>query len=175
MKNDIFKLSDSKIDSISKNLVSFMKSEDTLSKDSANFIGNWILTGSEEKNKSCYELWNIVLKSYMPDKTPVLYRSCNRRNDGKIASFTGSIYSAYRFSQGKGFLIICNTSEMLEFEKFNKIGEYKHTFFPISGLLKKEAKSANCLFSNTFIDNYLREDEYIMRIDLERMYSLKWY
>ena len=122
----------------------------------------------------CYDIWDNVLKNYMPDKHPVLYRSCNRRTNGEIASFTGNIYSAYRFSGGKGFLLICNTSQFL-YEQLNNQGEYKHTFFPIAELLKKESKSVNCKFSERFINDYLKEDEYIMRVDLESMYSCKWY
>lgn len=174
MGNDIFGLNKKKVDLISKNLVLFMKSDALLSQDSANFIANWILSGPEEKNRMCYDIWDNVLKNYMPDKYPVLYRSCNRRTNGKIASFTGDIYSAYRFSDGKGLLLICDTSKFM-YEQLKNQGEYKHTFFPIAELLKKEAKSENCKFSERLIDNYIKEDEYIMRVDLGSMYSCKWY
>ena len=71
-------------------------------------------------------------------------------------------------------MLICNTSQFL-YEQLNNQGEYKHTFFPIAELLKKESKSVNCKFSERFINDYLKEDEYIMRVDLESMYSCKWY
>lgn len=160
---------------ISRNLIAFMESNEELLHDTAIFIGNWILTDSSEKSKSYYDIWDMVLKNYMPATRPVLYRSCKRRENGKIASFTGRIYCAQKFSEGKGFLLICNTEDALQFSIIQKRGEYRHTFFPISELLKKESQSPNCKFSSRLIEDYVKEDEYIMRVDLSEMYSCKWY
>lgn len=169
-----YKLNQHQKASISNNLIAFMDSREELSQESAAFIGNWILTDASEKGKSYYDTWDMVLKSYMPFTRPVLYRSCNRRDDGKIASFTESIRSAYKFSGNKGFLLICDTEETLSFPGLQKCGDYRHTFFPISELLKKEAQSLSCKFSKSLIENYAKEGEYIMRVNLGWMYSCKW-
>lgn len=171
----INKLSHNEVESISQNLINFMKTDEELSHEAATFIKNWILSDAKEKTKAYYDVWDLVLKSYMPTYRPVLYRSCKRREDGKIASFTGRIYCAQRFSEGKGFLLICDTEEILRFPEIQKRGEYRHTFFPISELLKKELQSRNCKFSKRLIDDYAKEDEYIMRIDINWMFSCKWY
>lgn len=171
----IHKLSQEQKISISRNLVAFMEADEELSQETATFISNWILTDAKEKTKAYYDIWDLVLKNYMPVTRPLLFRSCSRRENGKIASFTGRIYCAREFSEGKGFLLICNTEEMLQFPKVQKCGEYEHTFFPISELLKKESQSSNCKFSERFISNYVNEDEYIMRINLNWIYSCKWY
>jgi hypothetical protein len=72
-------------------------------------------------------------------------------------------------------LIICDTNEILKFEEeFYKLGEYKHTFYPLSSVLKKAKKSGGCGFSDRLLNNYIGEDEYIMRIDLENMQTFKW-
>lgn len=71
---------------ISQNLIDFMKSKESLLPDSATFISNWILTNATEKNQTYYDIWELVLKNYMPSTRPVLYRSCKRRDNGKIAS-----------------------------------------------------------------------------------------
>lgn len=160
---------------ICHNLIAFMEPDEELSQEAATFIGNWILTDASEKKKSDYDVWDEVLKCYMPSARPTLYRSCNRREDGKIASFTGSIHCAQKFSGDRGFLLICDTKETLQFSHLEQCGEYRHTFFPLSDLLKKEAQSPNCKFSKRLIEDYAKEDEYIMRVDLGRMYSCKWY
>lgn len=160
---------------ISQNLIDFMKSKESLLPDSATFISNWILTNATEKNQTYYDIWELVLKNYMPSTRPVLYRSCKRRDNGKIASFTGRVSCAQKFSDGKGFLLICDTKEMLQFSEFEKRGDFRHSFFPLSELLKKESKSEDCKFSRQLINDYIKEDEYIMRVNLGCMYSCKWY
>jgi hypothetical protein len=171
----MYRLSQQKKERISRNLIAFMEKSEELSQEAATFIGNWILTDAKEKSKAYYDVWDLVLKRYMPTIRPVLYRSCKRRENGKIASFTGRIYCAHRFSESRGFLLICNTEETLQLSERQKYGEYQHTFFPISELLKKESQTSNCKFSKRLIDDYAKEDEYIMRVDTNWMYSCKWY
>lgn len=171
----MFRPSKKKKEFIGRNLIAFMESDDELSDDAITFIVNWIMTDAKEKTKAYYDIWDIVLKHYMPLTRPILFRSCKRRTNEKIASFTGSIYCAQRFSDNNGFLLICNTEEGLRFPELQKYGDYRHTFFPISELLKKESRSAKCKFSKGIIENYIKEDEYIMRVNLDRMYSCKWY
>lgn len=159
---------------IGLNLIAFMGGIEELSEESASFISNWILTGPEGKSKSDNDIWDFILSNYMPTTHPVLYRSCERIKDGKIASFTGSIRCANKISGNKGYLLICNTSEPLQFPEHQKRGEYEHTFFPISELLRKEAQSPNCKISRRLIEDFLKEDEYIMRVDINWMYYCKW-
>ena len=146
-----------------------------INKQTVAFIGNWILTGPDEKRKAFFDVWEIVLKNFLPTKRPILFRACKRiSKNGKIASFTGRLECAREFSKGKGSLIICDTNEILKFEdEFYKPGEYKHTFYPLSSVLKKAKKSGGWGFSDRLLNNYIVEDEYIMRIDLENMQTFK--
>ena len=121
-------------------------------------------------------MWNIVLKNYLPTTRPVLYRSCNRvSKNGKIASFTGRFDCANRFSKGKGSLIICDTEQTLMVEEdFYKVGTYEHTFFPLVNVLINAQNSGGAGFSERFLNDYIGEDEYIMRVDMGNMHTLKW-
>ncbi|MDM1521563.1 hypothetical protein HX087_17485 [Myroides odoratimimus] len=140
------------------------------------FISNWILTSGNEKRKAFFDVWEIVLKNYLPKTRPILFRSCQRiGKDGKIASFTGRIECARKFGDGKGTLIVCDTKEVLMFEnKYYKTGEYKHSFYPLVDLLIEAKKSDGWGFSDNILNNYLGEDEYIMRINHNWMNFLKW-
>ena len=133
----------------------------------------------EEKTKAFYDVWGIVLNNYMPKTRPVLFRSCNRLVDDKIASFTGRFRVVQRFSRGKGLLIICDTEESLfplEFtENHPPNRPYRNTFFSIAELLRKEAQSSSCKFSARLIRDYSGEDEYIMRVNLNLMCCCKFY
>ncbi len=160
---------------IAKNLVDVMVNDAPITKEASAFIGNWILTGPEEKTKGFYDIWDAVLKNYMPPGRPLLFRSCSRRNDGKIASFTGRLFCAERFKTSTGFLLICDTSEALGFAHLQKSGAYKHTFFPVAELLKKVGARPNPMFSRRLVDDYAKEDEYVMRVNLGTMCSCKWY
>lgn len=111
----------------------------------------------------------------LPTPRPILFRSCRRRTHGKIASFTGSLESARRLSDGRGLLLICQTEESLKYERtFYKRGDYRHTFYPLSELLRKDNESKNHVFSDSLRNNYAGEDEYIMRIDLNYLTTVKW-
>ena len=159
---------------ISKNLVAFMRSEEALTDEAATFIRHWILTDKKGKLKADYDIWDMVLKRYLPESRPVLFRSTARKVDGKIASFTGTLRCAEKFSGGKGFLIICDTKEFLQFSDMESPGNYSRSFFPIAELLRKEAKNTPCKFSSKLLEEYTKEDEYIMRVNLNRMCVCKW-
>lgn len=171
-----YRLSKKEKNEIAQNLIDIFQKNANIKKQTVTFIGNWILTGPDEKRKAFFDVWEIVLKNFLPTTRPVLFRSCNRiSKNGKIASFTGRLESAREFSKGKGYLIICDTNETLKFEEeIYQVGEYKNTFYPISNVLKKAQKSGGCGFSERLLNNYIGEDEYIMRIDLDYMQSLKW-
>ena len=73
-----------------------------------------------------------------------------------------------------GFLIICDTKELLDLEeKFYKTGEYKHTFYPLGSALVKARKLGGCGFSERLFNRYIGEDEYIMRTNLRKYPQLK--
>lgn len=168
-----YRLSTNQKNEIAQNLIDFLERDVTLSKDARIFISNWILTGPNEKRKAFYDVWDIILKNYLPTTEPILYRVCSRRSkNGKIASFTSSLYAARRFSHGKGILIICDTSYNLKLNK--EPGKYQYTFYPICDLLRKAKNLGGCGFSDSILNGYLGEEEYIMKIDLSSMYSLKW-
>lgn len=171
-----YKLTKEEKNIIAQNLMDILQKDASINKLTVTFIGNWILTSTREKTKAFYDVWEIVLKNYMPTTRPILFRACKRvSKNKKIASFTGRLECARRFSEGKDSLIICDTNETLKFErKLYKPGEYKHTFYPISAILKKAKKSGGCGFSEELLNNSLGEDEYIMRVDLENMQSFKW-
>src|SRR5205085_3782576 len=128
---------------IAQNLIDVLQKDVIITKQTSTFIGNWILTPGDEKRKAFYDVWDIVLKNYLPATRPILFRACGRfSNHGRIASFTGRLECARRFSNGRGSLIICDTKEMLQFEdQFYKPGEYVHTFYPLVTVLLK-AKEA---------------------------------
>jgi hypothetical protein len=54
------------------------------------------------------------------------------------------------------------------------LGQYKHTFYPLVSVLEKAKNSGGCGFTKRFLDEYIGEDEYIMKIDLGNMHSLRW-
>lgn len=107
---------------------------------------------------------------------PVLFRSCQTTDiHNKIVSFTRSLYSASRFSKGKEIIMACDTKQSLEMEKeFYQRGQYRHSFYPLTKVLEKAKENGGWGFSNKFFDEFLYEEEYIMRVDLEYMYCLKF-
>lgn len=171
-----YRLSKEEKNKIAQNLIDIMQENANIDERTVTFISNWILTGPNETRKAFFDVWEIVLRNYLPTTRPILFRACKRiSKNGKIASFTGLLECARKFSLGKGFLIICDTSEIFKFEdRIYEPGEYKHTFYPLSSVLKKAKKSGGWEFSERILNKYIFEDEYIMKIDLENMQSFKW-
>lgn len=160
---------------IAQNLIDILCKNAEITDHTVTFIGNWILTGSDEKRKAFFDVWDIVLKNYMPSSRPILFRSCKRPNDGKIASFTDRLECAKRFSGGNGSLIICDTQEILRNEEYlYKPGQYKHTFYPLVKVLEMAKASGGAGFSERLLRDYTGEREYIMRVDIVNMENLKW-
>lgn len=170
-----YRLSKDMKSEIAQNLIDILQKDADITKQTRNFISNWILTGPDEKRKAFFDVWDIVLKNYLPTTRPILFRVCKRiSKKDKIASFTGRIEFARRYSEGRDSLIIYDTKETLEFEaEFYKMGEYKHTFYPLVNVLIKARDSGGCGFSKRLL-NHIGEDEYISRINLENMYSFRW-
>lgn len=171
-----YRLSEDQKTEIAQNLIDFLQKDSEITEQSRIFIGNWILTDASEKGKAFFDVWDIILKNYLPTTRPILFRACDRiSKNGKIASFTGRLECARRFSGGKGSLIVCDTKDMLQFEEeFYQPGQYKHTFYPLVSVLEKAKASGGCGFSERLLNDYLGEDEYIMRIDLGNMHGFKW-
>lgn len=161
---------------IAQNLIDILEKDAIIIGQAKRFIGDWIYTGPGEKRKAFFDVWDVVLKNYLPKTRPILFRACNRiSKNGKIASFTGRLECARRFSDNKGSLIICDTKETLAFEDaIYKSGDYRHTFFPLVEVLIKAKNSGGWGFSERLINDYIGEDEYIMRIDLGHMHGFKW-
>ena len=166
---------DQKIE-IAQNLIDILVNDANITGQTRKFVGDWILTGAEEKRKVFFDVWDIVLKGFLPTARPILFRACNRiTNNGKIASFTGRLECAKRFGNGKGSLIICDTKETLAFEEScYKAGEYAHTFYPLVDVLVKARNAGGWGFSDSLLNDYTGEDEYIMRINLGHMHCVKW-
>ena len=171
-----YRLSKDQKSEIAQNLVDILQKDVNITEQTRGFIYNWIRTVANEKRNVFFDVWDIVLKNYLPTTRPILFRSCERiSKEGKIASFTGRLECARKFSKGKGFLIICDTKENLEFqEKFGKTGQYKNTFYPLTSVLIKARDAGGCGFSDSFLNESIGEDEYIMRINLGNMSSFKW-
>lgn len=173
-----YKLSQLQKREIAQNLIDILDKDACITKQTESFIRNWILTGPEGKSKAFFDVWDIVLKNFLPSSRPILFRACHRiGKNGKIASFTGRLESAEMFSKGKGLLIICDTKRALEFDTINhKAGKYKHTFYPLVEVLIRAKNAGDWGFSDRLLDEYTGEDEYIMRIDTNNhMHCLKWY
>jgi hypothetical protein len=160
---------------IAQNLIDILQKDVNITAPTRTFICNWILTGPDEKRKAFFDVWDIVLKNYLPTERLILFRACKRiSKKNKIASFTGRLECARKFRNSRDSLIICDTNEELKYEEtFYKIGEYKHTFYPLVNVLIKARDSGGCGFSETIL-NYIVEDEYIMRINLGNINRLKW-
>lgn len=177
MANELqYRLSKKEKIEIAQNLIDILQKDAPITEETRAFVGNWILSVGDEKGKAFFDVWDIVLKNYLPVTRPVLFRSCQRiSKNGKIASFTGRLESAWKFGQGKGSLIVCDTKDVLRFEEENyQSGQYKNTFYPLISVLEKAKEAGGCGFSERLLNNYMGEDEYIMRIDLDQMYCLKW-
>jgi len=140
------------------------------------FIDNWIRTERHEKFKAYYDVWEIVLKNFYPKTRPILIRSIPRKSKKEyIASFTNSAYSAQRFSNRKGYWIICDTKDsLLSYHPKNIQGKYVNTFYPLSEVLKKAKENGGWGFSKRLLADYTGEDEYIMKIDFSEMQLLKY-
>lgn len=161
---------------IAQNLIDILQKDANVIRPTRKFISDWLLTGPEEKRKVFFDVWDVVLKNFLPTTRPLLFRACGRiSKNEKIASFTARLECARRFSNGKGSLIICDTKETLYFEEvYYKVGEYRHTFYPLVNVLEKARKAGGCGFSERLLNDYIGEEEYIMRINLGQMNCVKW-
>lgn len=159
---------------IAKNIVAFMIDDIPLLQESVSFISNWVMTDSTEKTKAYYDIWNIILKTYLPKERPILFRSCKRKFKRDIQSFTGRIFVAEKFSENHtGHLLICDTKEYLQFEDENT-REHERSFFPLCECIKKDVYGPTPHFSKSFYEEYKKEDEYIVRVNQNWIYDLKW-
>jgi len=171
-----YRLSKYQKNEIAQNLIDILQKDAIISDQTRVFIGNWILTTSKGKGKAFFDVWDLVLKNFLPKTRPILFRSSMRNSKkNKIASFTGRLECARRFNDGKGFIIICDTNESLKFEDdLYAAGEYKNTFYPLVSVLIKAKELGGCGFSETILNNYIGENEYIMKTNIENMCTLKW-
>lgn len=162
---------------IAQNLIDILQKDSEITPPTREFVYIWIRQpDGQGREKAFYDVWDIVLKNYMPETRPILFRSCIKRSgDGKIASFTGRLECARRISKGRGSLIVCDTKEeLLLEEQYYQPGQYRHTFYPLISVLEKAKASGKWGFSENFLNEFIGEDEYIMRISLGSMHCFKW-
>jgi hypothetical protein len=171
-----YRLSKERKIAIAQNLIDILEKDVDISEDTVTFIHKWLTTGSDGKRKAFYDIWDMVLKNYLPNTRPILFRACGRiSNSDKIASFTVRIQFASRYSRGIGVLVICDTRETLKFkEDFGRPGEYRHSFYPLTEVLIKWKAAGWSGLSKEFLNMYIEADEYIMRINWGNMYGSRW-
>ncbi|MBB4046309.1 hypothetical protein [Bacteroides reticulotermitis] len=171
-----YRLSENQKSEIAQNLIDILQKDSEITAQARVFIVNWCRTDASEKRKAFFDVWEIVLKNYLPETRPILFRACGKiGKNGKIASFTGRLECTWRFSRGKGSLIACDTKETLLLEEqYYQQGQYKHTFYPLIGVLEKAKASGGWGFTERFLDEFIGEDEYIMRISLGSMHCFRW-
>lgn len=174
--NSEYRLSEKQKNEIAQNLIDILEKDSAIKDSTCIFILKWIRSDHTGKRKAFFDVWDIVLKNYLPETRPILFRVSRRfSKDGKIASFTGRFGCVERMRNGRDSLIICDTQESLQFiERYYKRGQYKHTFYPLAKVLQKAKDSDGWGFSQFFLNEYIGEDEYIMRVNLKRMHCLKW-
>lgn len=161
---------------IAKCLIEAIQTKIAVDEETCKFICDWIYTGEEAKNKEHFEVWEMVLKNYYPIDRPILFRATDFINDGKIESYTGRLFTARKFLRQcgeEGKLIICETSESIMPKEYEVQGNFRHTFFPLSKLLKNEMRIEESHFNKKFIEAYIGEDEYIMRTEIDYMFIYK--
>ena len=160
---------------IAKNIIAFMGDGTPLTKESKSFIYTWVRQpDGNGKSKSFYDVWDIVLQNYLPKERPVLFRACTRLSNRPIQSFTGTISAAKRLSTERpGHLLICDTKEYLQFEAKNAV-KHERSFFPLREFVDKAMDCSGPHFSESFYEMCKKEDEYIVRVNLNWMYDLKW-
>jgi hypothetical protein len=171
-----YRLSKKQKAEIAQNLIDILQKDSEITKQTIEFVENWIDPGPDGNRKTFLDVWDIVLRNYLPTTRPILFRTCEGISDnGIIASFTGRLECARRFSDSRNSLIICDTKQILKFEEqLHQPGEYMHTFYPLVSVLDKAKTSGGCGFSKRILDKYIGEDEYIMMVDIENMDSFSW-
>ncbi len=140
-------------------LVRAIKTKEAVNKETHSFLANWIYSEEDERGKEWLEVWEMVLNQYMPEGAPVLFRATDYINDGKIESYTERMYVAERFLKccgEEGKLLVCDTENY-----------YGVRFYPLTQLLRNELEIEDSLFNKGFMVQYIGEDEYIMRTNIE--------
>lgn len=75
-----YRLTKNQKEEIAQNLIDLLQKDSEITEQSRIFIGNWILTDASEKRKAFFDVWDIVLKNYLPATRPILFRACDRQN-----------------------------------------------------------------------------------------------
>lgn len=160
---------------ISQNIVAFMVGGTPLTRESKSFIYTWVRQpDGNGRSQSFCDVWELVLQNYLPEERPVLFRACTRPSNRHIQSFTGTISSAQKLSRERpGHLLICDTKEYLYFEN-NATVPHKRSFFPLRKCVEKAMNALDTGFSEDFCEMCKKEDEYIVCVNLDWMYDLKW-
>src|SRR5690606_31602222 len=95
-----YRLTKNQKEEIAENLVAILQKDVNITEATTDFISDWIFTGPSEKRKAFYDVWDIVLKNYLPTERPILFRSSKRIiKKNRIASFTGQLGCAKDFGK----------------------------------------------------------------------------
>ncbi|WP_228520584.1 hypothetical protein [Flavobacterium sp. CSZ] len=63
---------------MAQNLLDIMQKDAIIKAETRTFVTNWIRTGPKEKRKAFFDVWETVLREYLPDTRPVLFRTSDR-------------------------------------------------------------------------------------------------
>ncbi len=160
---------------ISQNIVAFMVGGTPLTRESRSFIYTWVRQpDGNGRSQSFYDVWDLVLQNYLPQDRPVLFRACTRLSNRAIQSFTGTISAAQKLSRERpGRLLICDTKECLHGEDETTV-PHMRSFFPLRECVEKAMNTSEPAFLDSFCEMCKKEDEYIVRVNRNWLYDLKW-
>jgi len=65
-----YRLSKDEKSQIAQNLIDFLQKDVNISEQSIVFICGWIRSDSDGKSKAYFDVWDIVLKNYLPTTRP---------------------------------------------------------------------------------------------------------
>ncbi|EHO13229.1 hypothetical protein HMPREF9715_01384 [Myroides odoratimimus CIP 101113] len=71
-----YRLSQSQKNDIALNLIQVLEKKIEITELTRVFISNRILTSGNEKRKAFFDVWEIVLKNYLPKTRPIQFHSC---------------------------------------------------------------------------------------------------
>lgn len=174
MCDDQYSLTQEEKEEIAQNLIDIVSNNKVITAKTKSFVIEWCYSGPEEKVQDLYDVWDIVLKNYMPETRPILLRSSKSHYNGEIASFSGSIMFIKRYYEKGVFLLVCDTKEStLNFPNEDKPGNYQYSFFPLFKVLEIAKESGGWGFNKCTFD-YIGEQEYIVRTSKVFVTSFKW-
>lgn len=161
---------------IAQCLIQSVESKIPVDKITCEYIYTWIKYCTK-RDKDCLDIWKIILNNYYPTTRPILFRATDTINNGEIESYTGRLLMAERMLRQcdkNATLIICDTQDTIYQKEYERKGSYRHTFFPLVEVLINESMLEKSLFTKKFLKEYVGEDEYIMRTEMDHFSIYKY-